>query len=49
VEDVRQGKYLELDLNETDAEQARAAVESMCARLLANTVIEDFQIELEDG
>ena len=31
-----------------DAEQARAAVESMCIRLLANTVIEDFQIELED-
>ena len=49
VEDVRQGKYLELDLSETDGKQARAAVESMCTRLLANTVIEDFQIELEDG
>jgi len=48
VENVRQGKYLELDLHEADAEQARAAVESMCIRLLANTVIEDFQIELED-
>ena len=49
VDDVRQGKYLELDLHEAAAQQARAAVESMCTRLLANTVIEDFQIELEDG
>ena len=49
VDDVRQGKYLELDLVESDAEQARAAVEAMCTRLLANTVIEDYQIELEDG
>lgn len=49
IDDVRQGKYLELDLTESDAEQARAAVESMCARLLANTVIEDYQIELEEA
>lgn len=49
IDDVRQGKYLELDLTESDAELARAAVESMCARLLANTVIEDYQIELEEA
>jgi len=49
IDDVRQGKYLELDLTEADAERARAAVESMCARLLANTVIEDYQIELEEA
>lgn len=49
VEDVRQGKYLELDLNETDAGKARTALEDMCNRLLANTVIEDYQIELEGG
>ena len=49
IDDVRQGKYLELDLTESDAERARAAVESMCARLLANTVIEDYQIELEEA
>jgi len=47
VADVRQGKYLELELEEPDAERARAAVESMCARLLANTVIENYRIELE--
>ncbi len=49
IDDVRQGKYLELDLTESDTERARAAVESMCARLLANTVIEDYQIELEEA
>ena len=49
IDDVRQGKYLELDLTESDAERARGAVESMCARLLANTVIEDYQIELEEA
>lgn len=49
VEDVRQGKYLELDIVESDPDKARAAVNSMCTRLLANTVIEDYKIELEDG
>ena len=49
IGDVRQGKYLELELEESDVERARAAVESMCARLLANTVIEDYRIELEAG
>ncbi len=49
IDDVRQGKYLELELEESDAKRARAAVESMCARLLANTVIEDYWIELEAG
>ncbi len=46
VTDVRQGKYLELDLAETDRDQARADVEGMCRTLLANTVIENFQVEL---
>ncbi len=47
VNDVRQGKYLELDLAEGDAETARAALEQMCERLLANTVIENYAIDLE--
>ena len=47
VNDVRQGKYLELDLAEADAETARAALEQMCERLLANTVIENYAIDLE--
>ncbi len=46
VNDVRQGKYLELDLAETDAEKAREQVKAMCEKLLANTVIENFSIEL---
>lgn len=46
VEAVRQGKVIELDLAETDAEKARAAVTAMCEKLLANTVIEKYSIEL---
>lgn len=47
VDSVRQGKYLELDLAETDEAEARQAVEQMCEKLLANTVIENYDIELE--
>ena len=46
VEDVRQGKYLELDLAETDPARAEQAVRAMCDRLLANTVIENYHIDL---
>lgn len=46
VEDVRQGKYIEVELAETDPARARAEVERMCDRLLANTVIENYAIEL---
>ncbi len=46
VGEVRQGKYLELELVESDPERARAQVDAMCARLLANTVIEDYAIEI---
>ena len=48
VEDVRQGKYVELDLAETDRAKAHEAVERMCRQLLANTVIENYAIELAD-
>lgn len=47
VEDVRQGKYLEVELSTTDTAKAGADLEEMCEKLLANTVIENFQIELE--
>jgi len=40
------GKVIELDLAETDAAVARARVSEMCERLLANTVIEDYAVEL---
>ena len=46
VEQVRQGKVIELDLAETDADKARAAVDAMCSKLLANTVIENYRIDL---
>ena len=46
VEDVRQGKYIELELDETDAGAARAKVEAMCQKLLANTVIENYAIDI---
>ena len=48
VGEVRQGKYLELELAERDPAKARAEVEAMCAKLLANTVIEDYAIEVGD-
>ena len=46
VDDVRQGKYIELDLTETDKARARDQVEAMCKKLLANTVIENYAIEI---
>ncbi len=48
VEDVRQGKYIELDLAETDATKARDRVEEMCKQLLSNTVIENYAIEISE-
>ncbi len=48
VEDVRQGKYIEVELRESDAEAARTKVSDMCEKLLANTVIENYDIEIVD-
>ena len=48
VDKVRQGKFIEIDLTETDAAKAQEHVESMCKRLLANTVIEDYAIEIAE-
>ena len=46
VGDVRQGKFIELDLAGEDAAAARARVEAMCQKLLANTVIENYAVEI---
>ena len=46
VEAVRQGKVIELDLAETDRANAEADVKAMCDKLLANTVIESYRVEL---
>lgn len=47
VEQVRQGKVIELDLAESDRDAAEAAVRQMCESLLANTVIENYSVSLE--
>jgi phosphoribosylformylglycinamidine synthase len=47
VSNVRQGKFIELTVSETNADKARAHVEEMCKKLLANTVIENYQIDIE--
>jgi phosphoribosylformylglycinamidine synthase PurS subunit len=46
VGEVRAGKVIELELAETDPQTARAAAEDMARRLLANTVIESFRVEI---
>lgn len=46
VDDVRQGKYIEVQLAEKDEAKAKAEVERMCKDLLANTVIENYAFEL---
>jgi phosphoribosylformylglycinamidine synthase len=46
LNEVRAGKVIELHLSETDPDRARAAAEEMARRLLANTVIESFRVEL---
>ncbi len=46
VGDVRQGKVIDIDLSETDETKARASVKEMCEKLLANTVIEKYEIQI---
>ena len=44
VTEVRQGKFFEIDVSETDEDKAKLQVEEMCKKLLANLVIEDYKI-----
>ena len=46
VTGVRQGKVIELDIEGSDKSQVRSQIENMCKKMLANTVIENFEIEL---
>lgn len=48
VESVRQGRYFEVELAGNDADRARETAEAMCRRLLANTVIENYRVEIDD-
>jgi phosphoribosylformylglycinamidine synthase len=47
VRGMRIGKLVEVDVDATDGAQARARVEEMCRRLLTNTILEDYTIEVE--
>ena len=44
INEVRQGKYFEIDTNESDPQKAKNNVEEMCKKLLANLVIENYKI-----
>ena len=44
VEEVRQGKFFEININESNEVKAKSQVEEMCEKLLANLVIEDYKI-----
>ena len=44
INEVRQGKFFELELSETNKERSKTKVEEMCQKLLANLVIEDYKI-----
>lgn len=46
VNNVRQGKFIEIDLTETDTTKAKAQANDMCEKLLANTVIENYSVEI---
>jgi phosphoribosylformylglycinamidine synthase len=46
VKDVRVGRFIEVEIDETDKEKAKLAAEDMCRKLLANTVIENFSVEV---
>lgn len=49
VTEVRAGKSFELDLGDVDPQEAADRVAAMCEQLLANTVVEEYQIEVVDG
>lgn len=49
INDIRQGKYIEVDLEEENASKAQTLAKDMCDRLLANAVIEDYRIKINNG
>ena len=49
VSDVRIGKYVEIDLASSDAAQAMEQVTKMCEELIANTVIENYRVEIDEA
>ena len=49
IDEVRQGKLIEIDMQAANAETARAQLADMCEKLLANTVIENYDIQLDSA
>ena len=47
ITNVRQGKYFEIEINESNKDKAKIIAEDICKKLLTNTVIEDYKINLE--
>ena len=47
ISNIRQGKYFEIELNETDIEKAKKIAKEICEKLLTNVVIEDYKIDLK--
>ncbi len=47
VNEVRQGKYIEVDFAGSDKKKAEAEIDAMCKKLLANTVVENYRFEVE--
>ena len=47
IENIRQGKYFEIEINETDQEKAKNLTDEICKKLLTNLVIEDYKINLK--
>ena len=47
ITNVRQGKYFEIEIDESDKDKAKIVAEEICKKLLTNTVIEDYKINLE--
>ena len=48
VQDVRMGKYLEIEMESTSHQNAELRVREMCDKLLSNTVIEDYRFEIQE-
>jgi phosphoribosylformylglycinamidine synthase len=47
ISNVRQGKYFEIELSETNKEKAKKTIEEICKKLLSNTIIENYTINLK--
>ena len=47
IENIRQGKYFEIELNENDKNKAEKNIDEICKKLLTNTVIEDYKINFK--